>query len=69
MRGKWMIFAALGLWALLSVLVLSGEADENVSFADELLVRLSALVSFVVCLLVGRYCDRHGLLPDITEED
>lgn len=68
-RGKWVIFATLGLWALFSLLVIGCETDDDMSVVDDFLIRLCALVSFCVCLLVGRRCDRKGLLPDIKDED
>lgn len=64
---KWFIFAGLGIWGLLSLLIAGGEAEPETSFATALAIRIGALGSFIVCLIVGKYCHRKGLLPD-TEE-
>ena len=51
--------------------VLAGEEDPHnpVSFGDFCLIKGAALAVLLVCLGVGKYLGRRGLLPDLNDDE
>lgn len=59
------------LWGFASFLVMAGEespSDPPMTLGKFLLIKGVALASFSLCLLVGKYLNRKGLLPDVKDE-
>lgn len=69
--AKEAILQALGIWGILSIIVLAGEdiPGEPMSDAKFYGTKIAAIVSFALCLLTGRYLNRKGMLPDVKEEE
>lgn len=67
---KWAIFYAIGLWAMLSFIVLAGDEDPQnpMPLLDFFLIKTGALASFALSLWVGKLLNRAGFLPEISED-
>lgn len=68
---QWAVLTLLFLWGFASFLVMAGEespSDPPMTLGKFLLIKGVALASFGLCLLVGKYLNRKGLLPDVKDE-
>lgn len=68
---KWVYMTGIFFWGLLSFMFLAGEENPNDPMPIWLFISIKAvaMVSFVLCFIIGRYLNQKGLLPDIPEED
>lgn len=59
------------VWALISVLILSGEdfLGEPMSDLKFFGSKLAAMVSLWLCYRTGRWLNKKGLLPEIKEDE
>lgn len=68
---QWAIYIAIVTWGLLSFIVLAGEEDANniMPFGRFLLIKLSAMLSLILCVFTGKWLSGKGLLPEDLNED
>lgn len=66
---KWLNLAVLVVLGIVSVLVMSGEADAESDQLAVLVVRFAALSVFAGVVFVGGKLAKKGLLPDVSDED
>lgn len=68
---QWVILWALGIWGILSFLVLAGDEnpDNPVSLNEFLLIKAAGVASLLLCCLVGKRLYRGGYLPDELDEE
>lgn len=59
------------VWALISVLILSGEDFPGEPMSDLKFFgsKLAAMVSLWLCYRTGRWLNKKGLLPEIKEDE
>ncbi len=67
--GQWSLLTVLTLWGMLAFLVLAGEDNPEapISLTEFFLWKLAALINFGAAVLVGKWCDKHGWLPDLEK--
>lgn len=65
------IMVFLFTWGMLSFIFLAGEEapDSELTFGEFFFYKILALVSFGLCVLTGKILNRHGLIPDIDDEE
>jgi hypothetical protein len=68
---KWLIFSIIGTWGLFSFLIIAGEDNpmHPLPFAQFVLIKLAAMLSLAVCVLVGKKLDKSGYMPEFQEEE
>ncbi len=64
---QWAIMTALVVWGAISLLFLAGEESPSLSMSATVAIKAGAALSLLLCLLVGRWFNRKGLLPDLDE--
>ncbi len=61
---------AVALWAVLSLLILSGEQSPSstLTFGQFLLIKAASMASLLLCLYVGKRLNKAGYFPKTEEE-
>ena len=67
--AQWLAFGLLGLWGGISFLVIVSEEKPQrpLSIDTLILIKGAALISFLLCILVGCWLNSKGLLPEVKE--
>ena len=65
---QWGLMTVLGLWGMVSFMVLAGEEAPEVcmTLGDFFLIKALAITSFSGCILCGKWLSKKGLLPEIS---
>ena len=65
---QWGLMTVLGLWGMVSFMVLAGEEAPDVcmTLGDFFLIKALAITSFSGCILCGKWLSKKGLLPEIN---
>ena len=68
---QWGLMTVLGLWGMVSFMVLAGEEAPEVSMTlgDFFLIKALAITSFSGCILCGKWLSKKGLLPEINIQE
>ena len=66
---QWAIMTLLAFWGMGSFLALSGESIEPVPTREYYYSKVIALASFTLCIIVGKFLYKKGLLPDLEGEE
>ena len=69
--AQWSIFSMLFLVGFVAFLILCGEetSGQNISELDFFGSKLAAGAVLYLCVLVGKYFDRLGLLPEVEDPE
>ena len=68
---QWGLMTVLGLWGMVSFMVLAGEEAPEVcmTLGDFFLIKALAITSFSGCILCGKWLSKKGLLPEIIIQE
>ena len=68
---QWGLMTVLGLWGMVSFMVLAGEEAPDVcmTLGDFFLIKALAITSFSGCILCGKWLSKKGLLPEINIQE
>lgn len=68
---QWTVFSVLFTVGFLAFMVLAGEDDPSnpLPIGEWFLIKLSAMAVIGLCVLVGKWLNAKGLIPEISEED
>lgn len=69
---NWVRLIVIMVWALLSFILLAGEEApdaEPMSMGQFILIKVVGVVSLLSCVLVGKFLNRKGLLPNMEDVD
>lgn len=68
---QWGLMTVLGLWGMVSFMVLAGEEAPEVcmTLGDFFLIKALAITSFSGCILCGKCLSKKGLLPEINMQE
>lgn len=68
---QWSVFSTLSCVGFLSLMVMAGDDDPQnpLPFGRWLTIKLCALAVFYLCIILGKYLNRKGLIPEIDENE
>lgn len=68
---QWGLMTVLGLWGMVSFMVLVGEEAPEVcmTLGDFFLIKALAITSFSGCIRCGKWLSKKGLLPEINMQE
>jgi len=68
---SWLLLSALFGIGMIAFMVLAGDEDPTnpMPLGKWFLIKGIALIVIALLSFFGRYCDRKGWLPEISEED
>ena len=68
---QWLVLSLLGIWGLISFIILACEEDpiNPLSFEKFFLIKGAAGLSLYLCVRLGSWLNSKGLIPEMSEED
>lgn len=67
---QWTIFSTLFSIGFLALLVLAGDDDPyNLPLGEWFLIKFCAMVVIGLCVLIGKYLNGMGLIPETDENE